>query len=42
VRSLKGRREKLERLREIHGEEMVEALKVLVAKKFSETSEKSS
>lgn len=42
VRSLKGRREKLDRLREIHGEEMVEALKVLVARKFTETSGKSS
>lgn len=42
VRSLKGRREKLERLRGIHGEEMVEALKVLVTKKFKETSGKSS
>lgn len=42
VRSLKGRREKLDRLREIHGEEMVEALKVLVIKRFAETSGKSS
>jgi hypothetical protein len=42
VRSLKGRREKLELLRKIHGDEMVEALKVLVTKRFKETSERSS
>ena len=38
LRSLKARREKLERFRRIHGDEMVEMVKNLVAQRFKEKS----
>jgi len=38
LKSLKSRREKLERFRKIHGDEMVEMVKNLVAQRFKEKS----
>jgi hypothetical protein len=38
LKSLKSRREKLERFRQIHGDEMVEMVKNLVAQRFKEKS----
>ena len=38
LKSLKSRREKLERFRRIHGDEMVEMVKNLVAQRFKEKS----